>query len=71
MNRYIQDAIEEHADEVFEKLQNGAVLYMCGLKGMLPGILAMLEQVATKKGLNWEAFHKSLKSNGQWRVEVY
>ena len=32
---YIQDKVEEYADEIFERLQNGAVMYFCGLKGMM------------------------------------
>merc|ERR1719445_2218755 len=32
---YIQDKVEEYADEVFEKLNNGAHIYFCGLKGMM------------------------------------
>ena len=40
---YIQDKVEEYADEIFERLQNGAVMYFCGLKGMMPGIQDMLK----------------------------
>ncbi|CAB1101472.1 unnamed protein product [Ectocarpus sp. CCAP 1310/34] len=68
---YIQDKVEEYGDEVFQKLSEGAHIYFCGLKGMMPGILNMLEKVATKKKLNWEAFLKDLKQKGQWHVEVY
>merc|ERR1711937_979538 len=32
------DKGEEYADEVFTKLENGAHIYFCGLKGMMPGI---------------------------------
>merc|ERR1711906_102570 len=28
----------EYADEIFNKLENGAHIYFCGLKGMMPGI---------------------------------
>lgn len=34
---YIQDKIEEYSDEVFDLLNNGAYIYFCGLKGMMPG----------------------------------
>lgn len=34
---YIQDKVEEYADEVFDLLNNGAHIYFCGLKGMMPG----------------------------------
>ena len=31
--------VEEYADEVFDLLDNGAHIYFCGLKGMMPGAL--------------------------------
>jgi len=68
---YIQDKVEEYGDEVFDRLDKGAHIYFCGLKGMMPGIQGMLEKVAGAKGLNYEEFIKKLKKNGQWHVEVY
>jgi len=68
---YIQDKVEEYGDEVFDLLQNGGHMYFCGLKGMMPGILDMLERVAGEKGLDWKEFLEGLKHNGQWHVEVY
>jgi ferredoxin--NADP+ reductase len=68
---YIQDKVEEYADEIFNKLENGAHMYFCGLKGMMPGITEMLERVATSKGINWAEKLEELKHKGQWHVEVY
>jgi len=68
---YIQDRVEEYADEVFERLDKGAHIYFCGLKGMMPGITEMLEKVAKSKDIVFEDFIKKLKKNGQWHVEVY
>jgi len=68
---YIQDKVEEYADEVFEKLEKGAHIYFCGLKGMMPGIQDMLKGVAEKKGLNYDEWLKGLKAKKQWHVEVY
>jgi ferredoxin--NADP+ reductase len=68
---YIQDKVEEYADEVFGLLNNGAHIYFCGLKGMMPGIQDMLKRVATEKGMNFEEFVEKLKHNNQWHVEVY
>merc|ERR1711988_1423616 len=48
---YIQDKVEEYSDEIFEKLSNGAHIYFCGLKGMMPGIQDMLKEVCEGKGL--------------------
>jgi ferredoxin--NADP+ reductase len=68
---YIQDKVEEYADEVFNKLENGAHIYFCGLKGMMPGIQDMLKSVAEKKGLVYDEWLKGLKAKKQWHVEVY
>jgi ferredoxin--NADP+ reductase len=68
---YIQDKVKEYADEVFERMDAGAHMYFCGLKGMMPGITEMLEGVSAKKGLVWEDKLKEWKSKGQWHVEVY
>jgi ferredoxin--NADP+ reductase len=68
---YIQNKIEENADEVFERLQKGAHMYFCGLKGMMPGITETLRKVADSKGIDWDAMQKDLKKNHQWHVEVY
>ena len=68
---YIQDKVKEYSDEVFDRMDNGAHMYFCGLKGMMPGITEMLEGVAQKKGLSWEDKLTQWKKAGQWHVEVY
>ena len=68
---YIQDKVEEYADEIFNKLENGAHMYFCGLKGMMPGIQDMLAEVCKSKGIDYEEWIKGLKNNKQWHVEVY
>merc|ERR1712157_167809 len=68
---YIQDKVAEYADEVFTRMDNGAHIYFCGLKGMMPGITQMLEKVSSDKGLVWEDKLKEWKKAGQWHVEVY
>ena len=57
-----QELLVEHADEVFERMDNGAHMYFCGLKGMMPGITEMLESVSKEKGLVWEDKLKEWKS---------
>jgi ferredoxin--NADP+ reductase len=68
---YVQDKVEEYADEIFGKLEGGAHIYFCGLKGMMPGIQDMLKSVADKKGLDYDVWLKGLKEKKQWHVEVY
>ena len=63
---------DEHMiDELFERIQGGAHLYVCGLKGMLPGIEAMLSDGAVARGLDGAKFLKGLKKKKQLHVEVY
>jgi ferredoxin--NADP+ reductase len=69
--KYIQDKMEEYADDIFALLDNGAHIYFCGLKGMMPGILDMLASVCKSEGIDNEEWLKRLKENGQWHVEVY
>mmetsp|Transcript_45943 Transcript_45943/g.152305 ORF Transcript_45943/g.152305 Transcript_45943/m.152305 type:complete len:383 (+) Transcript_45943:46-1194(+) len=68
---YIQDKVAEYSDEIFSKMDNGAHMYFCGLKGMMPGITEMLEGVCKDKGLVWEDKLSEWKKAGQWHVEVY
>jgi ferredoxin--NADP+ reductase len=68
---YVQDVLTEQADKLFGRLEGGAHIYFCGLKGMMPGILDALEQVCAVRGLDWAAKLKEWKGNDQWHVEVY
>eukprot|EP00588_Corethron_pennatum_P010449 CAMPEP_0194267812 /NCGR_PEP_ID=MMETSP0169-20130528/2245_1 /TAXON_ID=218684 /ORGANISM="Corethron pennatum, Strain L29A3" /LENGTH=604 /DNA_ID=CAMNT_0039008795 /DNA_START=45 /DNA_END=1859 /DNA_ORIENTATION=- len=68
---YIQDKVEEYADEIFNKLDNGGHIYFCGLKGMMPGIQDMLKGVCESKEISYDEWLKGLKSKKQWHVEVY
>jgi len=68
---YVQHVLQEKADILWEKLDNGAQIYFCGLKGMMPGIVEALDKVARERGVIWADKLKELKANGQWHVEVY
>ncbi|CAN6476802.1 unnamed protein product [Victoria cruziana] len=68
---YVQDKIEEYSDEIFKLLDEGAHVYFCGLKGMMPGIQETMRRVAEGRGENWEQKLSRLKKKKQWHVEVY
>jgi ferredoxin--NADP+ reductase len=68
---YVQDKIEEYSEELFKMLDEGAHIYFCGLRGMMPGIQETLKRVAESRGESWDAKLKQLKANKQWHVEVY
>merc|ERR1711918_148358 len=58
---YIQDKVEEYADDIFNRLSNGAHIYFCGLKGMIPGIQDMLKSVCESKKIDYEEYIAGLK----------
>ena len=68
---YIQDKVEEYSTDVFKRLDSGAHIYFCGLKGMMPGIQDMLKSVCAEKSIDYDAWIDGLKKKGQWHVEVY
>mmetsp|Transcript_18002 Transcript_18002/g.37514 ORF Transcript_18002/g.37514 Transcript_18002/m.37514 type:complete len:426 (+) Transcript_18002:242-1519(+) len=68
---YVQHVIAQNGKELFERLDAGAHVYFCGLKGMMPPILETLENVAKERGLVWSDKLAELKKNDQWHVEVY
>ena len=35
--------MKESKDEIFDRMDKGAHIYFCGLKGMMPGIQTMLQ----------------------------
>lgn len=55
---------------MFDLLDNGAHMYFCGLKGMMPGILDMLQRVSKEKGRNFDEFVEGLKHKNQWHVST-
>ena len=57
--------------ELFERLAGGAHLYLCGLKGMQPGIEAALEAAAVARGLDFKTWIKALRKEKRYHVEVY
>ncbi len=69
---YIQDRVLEHADELFSLIENPKThIYLCGLKGMEPGIDEAMNKAASSKGLDWSKLRPQLKKEGRWHVETY
>jgi len=68
---YVQDVLAQQADVLLDKLDAGATIYFCGLRGMMPGIMEALENVCTTRGLDFTTKYKQWKKNHQWHVEVY
>ena len=69
---YIQHRIAEHADELWEMMQNPKThTYICGLKGMEGGIDEALSAAAAKHDVNWDEYRKAMKKEHRWHVETY
>ena len=69
---YIQDRVSENAEEIFSWIENPKThVYMCGLRGMEPGIDEAMTVAATAKGLNWAELRPQLKKADRWHVETY
>jgi ferredoxin--NADP+ reductase len=69
---YIQHKIAEHADALWELIQNPKThTYICGLKGMEGGIDEALSAAAAKHGVNWDDYRKGMKKEHRWHVETY
>ncbi|MEM7590446.1 MAG: ferredoxin-NADP reductase [Cyanobacteria bacterium P01_A01_bin.83] len=69
---YIQHRIAEHADKLWELMQNPKThTYICGLKGMEGGIDEALSAAAAKNDVDWEEYRKAMKKEHRWHVETY
>ena len=66
---YIQDRVLESANELFNMIEDEKThIYLCGLKGMEPGIDEAMTKAAEEKGLNWSELRPQLKKAGRWHV---
>ena len=69
---YIQSRIKENAEELWNLIQNPKThVYMCGLKGMEPGIAEGMTAAAGKFGVDWSEYQKQLRKEERWHVETY
>ncbi len=69
---YVQHRLQEHAETIFEQLKDPRTyIYMCGLRGMEPGVMDGLSAAAESQGINWNEFLSELRAQGRWHVEVY
>ena len=68
---YIQDRVLEHAEEIFAMIEDPKThVYMCGLRGMEPGIDEAMTAAAAAKGLDWAELRPQLKKADRWHVET-
>lgn len=67
----MQHLMERDGDMLLQLLHEGAFVYICGRKDMLPPIKAALQAAAARNNLDSAAFFKSLIAAKRWRAEVY
>ncbi len=46
-------------------------VYICGLRGMEPGIDEGMSAAASKFGVNWADYQKQMRKEERWHVETY
>jgi ferredoxin--NADP+ reductase len=69
---YIQNRVAENSIELWRMIQNPKThTYICGLRGMEPGIEEALGTEAAKEGIVWKDYVRSMKKEGRWHVETY
>ena len=69
---YIQNRVAEHAVEMWEMLKSPKThTYICGLRGMEPGIEDALGAEAAKEGIVWKDYVRAMKKEERWHVETY
>ena len=69
---YVQHRIQERAGEIFEMLKDKkSYFFMCGLRGMEPGVMEGMTKAAASQGINWDEFLTQMKAEKRWHVEVY
>ncbi|MGI0490321.1 ferredoxin--NADP reductase [Alkalinema pantanalense CENA528] len=69
---YIQHRVAENAVELWSLLKNPKThTYICGLRGMEPGIEEALGAEAAKEGIVWKEYVRQMKKEERWHVETY
>ncbi|KPQ36744.1 MAG: ferredoxin--NADP+ reductase PetH [Phormidesmis priestleyi Ana] len=69
---YIQHRIAENAERLWQMVQqDNTYVYICGLKGMEDGIDEAMAAEASKEGIEWSEYRRTLKKAHRWNVETY
>jgi len=69
---YIQHRVAENAERLWEMVQkDNTYVYICGLKGMEDGIDEAMAAEASKAGVEWSDYRRTLKKAHRWNVETY
>jgi sulfite reductase (NADPH) flavoprotein alpha-component len=73
---YVQDRLKQNAKELYQWLENGAYIYLCGQKNPMSSDVenALLQIIETEKGINNELakqYLEDLEIQGRYQKDVY
>lgn len=73
---YVQDRLREHGDSVWQALQSGGYMYVCGdASGMASGVRRALTEIVSEHGqidfTEAEHFLDKLTANGRYLLDVW
>mmetsp|Transcript_7712 Transcript_7712/g.23344 ORF Transcript_7712/g.23344 Transcript_7712/m.23344 type:complete len:340 (-) Transcript_7712:152-1171(-) len=69
---YLQYRMADYAEQLKNMFQQeNTYVYMCGLKGMEPGIDDLMTDLFAKEGIDWTSYRKQMKKEKRWEVETY
>ncbi len=69
---YVQNRMQEQANELFQWLENGAYFYVCGdARRMAKDVDTVLQQIIGAHGHNAESYIKNLKDTQRYCRDVY
>lgn len=66
----ISDKVREHSDEVFSKLDKGAIIFFNDKleEGVVSNVEKMLKETALAKGIEFDEWFQRLVDNNQWQI---
>jgi sulfite reductase (NADPH) flavoprotein alpha-component len=69
---YVQNRIAEHADEIFNMLENGAYFYVCGdARRMAKDVENTLKDILNERGKDADQYLKDMKAELRYCRDVY
>ena len=69
---YVQDKMQQHARQLWEWMEDGAYIYVCGdEKNMAGDVHQQLCVIADTSGANGEQYLKNMKESGRYQRDVY
>lgn len=69
---YVQHRMEEFADEIFRRLENGAYFYVCGdARAMAKDVDETLQRIIKSKGKDPSEYIQALKAQNRYQRDVY